>query len=75
MRYMETYNASEGFFAIQAAPGDDGMLLLADVDVYYEFVPLSRTGSDTPTAIPAWEVSEGRPTPWSSHRATVCGAT
>lgn len=59
MRYMETYNASEGFFAIQAAPGDDGMLLLADVDVYYEFVPLSQLSSDTPTAIPAWEVSEG----------------
>lgn len=59
MRYMETYNASEGFFAIQAAPADDGMLLLADVDVYYEFVPLSQLGSDTPAAIPAWEVSEG----------------
>lgn len=48
MRYMETYNASEGFFAIQAAPGDDGMLLLADVDVYYEFVPLSQAQAPTP---------------------------
>lgn len=59
MRYMETYNASEGFFALQAAPGDNGMLLLADVDVYYEFVPLSQLSSDAPAAIPAWEVSEG----------------
>jgi len=59
MRYMETYNASEGFFAIQASPGDDGMLLLADVDVYYEFVPLRQLGTDAPAAIPAWEVTEG----------------
>lgn len=59
MRYMETYNASEGFFALQAEPGDDGMLLLADVDVYYEFVPLQQLDSDHPAAVPAWEVTEG----------------
>lgn len=55
MRYMETYNASEGFFALQASPDDKGMLLLADVDVYYEFVPLSELVSDAPAAIPVWE--------------------
>lgn len=59
MRYMETYNASEGFFALQASPDDDGMLLLADVDVYYEFIPLRELDSDAPTAIPAWEVVKG----------------
>ncbi|MDE6316819.1 MAG: GH3 auxin-responsive promoter family protein [Muribaculaceae bacterium] len=59
MRYMETYNASEGFFALQASPGDEGMLLLADNDVYYEFVPLSQADSDSPAAIPAWEVVTG----------------
>ncbi|MBD5235333.1 MAG: GH3 auxin-responsive promoter family protein [Barnesiella sp.] len=59
MRYMETYNASEGFFALQASPDDEGMLLLTDIDVYYEFVPLSQADSDTPEAIPAWEVVKG----------------
>lgn len=59
MRYMETYNASEGFFALQASPDDDGMLLLPDVDVYYEFIPLRELGSDAPAAIPAWEVVKG----------------
>lgn len=59
MRYMETYNASEGFFALQASPDDDGMLLLADVDVYYEFVPLTELESDSPAAVPAWETVKG----------------
>lgn len=59
MKYMETYNASEGFFALQEIPAEDGMMLLADVDVYYEFIPVKELGSDTPRAIPAWEVTEG----------------
>ena len=59
MRYMETYNASEGFFAFQASPDDEGLLLLAAADVYYEFVPLGELGSDSPSAIPAWEVTKG----------------
>lgn len=59
MRYMETYNASEGFFALQALPEDEGMMLLADVDVYYEFVPLQEVGGEAPRAIPAWEVVKG----------------
>lgn len=58
MKYMETYNASEGFFALQQSPGDDGMMLLADVDVYYEFVPLKELDSDSPQTIPVWEVTE-----------------
>lgn len=40
MQYMETYNASEGFFAIQDDPTDPAMLLMLDYGVYYEFVPL-----------------------------------
>ncbi len=59
MRYMEIYNASEGFFALQASPDDEGLLLLADADIYYEFVPLSELDSDSPSAIPAWEVTKG----------------
>lgn len=59
MRYMETYNASEGFFALQDTPDDTGMLLLADVDVYYEFIPLSQLHRDAPRTLPAWEVVKG----------------
>ncbi len=51
MLYMETYNASEGFFAIQDVDDRDDMLLLTDNGVFYEFIeqgknicmPLSET--------------------------------
>ena len=36
MRYLETYNASEGFFAVADTIGGSGMLLLADNGVFYE---------------------------------------
>lgn len=45
MRYMETYNASEGFFAIQDNPAFDDMLLMLDVGVFYEFIPLEDIDS------------------------------
>lgn len=59
MRYMETYNASEGFFALQADPDDKAMMLLLDTDVFYEFIPLDKIGQTDQTAIPIWEVSKG----------------
>ena len=40
MHYMETYNASEGFFGIQDDPQDKSMLLMLDYDCFYEFVEL-----------------------------------
>ena len=40
MHYMETYNASEGFFGLQDDPLDKAMLLMLDYGVFYEFVPL-----------------------------------
>lgn len=48
MHYMETYNASEGFFAIQDEPADSSMLLMLDYDIFYEFLPLDHL--DDPTA-------------------------
>jgi hypothetical protein len=38
MRYLETYNASEGFFALQDSENSDDMLLLMNNGVYYEFI-------------------------------------
>ncbi|KGF17728.1 hypothetical protein HMPREF1640_06095 [Prevotella sp. S7-1-8] len=52
MRYMETYNASEGFFGIQDDPSDKSMLLMLDYDVFYEFIPLEDIGSDNPRIVP-----------------------
>lgn len=37
MHYMETYNASEGFFAAADDPTRDDMLLMLDYGTYYEF--------------------------------------
>lgn len=41
MNYMETYNASEGFFAMQDDPNDDAMLLMLDYEIFYEFLPVA----------------------------------
>ena len=40
MRYLETYNATEGFFGIQDQPDSDEMLLMLDYGIYYEFIPM-----------------------------------
>lgn len=42
MHYMETYNASEGFFGLQNDPGDKSMLLMLDYGVLYEFIPMDK---------------------------------
>jgi hypothetical protein len=55
MHYMETYNASEGFFGIQDDPTDKSMLLMLDYDVFYEF---QEMGTDT--IVPLWGVEKGK---------------
>ena len=52
MHYMETYNASEGFFGIQDDPKDKSMLLMLDYGVFYEFIPLEDVGKPDAVAIP-----------------------
>lgn len=51
MHYFETYNASEGFFATQASRENDGMLLLIDRGIFYEFLPLDATPDTTPLGV------------------------
>ena len=60
MRYMDTYNASEGFFGIQDDPADPSMLLMLDYDVFYEFIPMEEFGQDHPTIVPLEGVEVGR---------------
>lgn len=52
MHYMETYNASEGFFGIQNDPDDKSMLLMLDYGMFYEFMPLEEVGSAHPNVVP-----------------------
>lgn len=40
MRYMENYNASEGYFAFQDDLSQDSMLLTVNNGVFYEFIPM-----------------------------------
>ena len=42
MHYMESYNASEGYFAFQDNPDDNSLLLLTDNGVFYEFIPVDK---------------------------------
>ena len=42
VRFYETYNASEGFFAIQDRNGSDDMLLMLDYGIYFEFEILNK---------------------------------
>lgn len=60
MNYMETYNASEGFFGLQTDPNDRSMELMLDYEVFYEFIPLEEVGTDDPRVLPIWEVEAGK---------------
>ncbi|TLX73024.1 GH3 auxin-responsive promoter family protein [Labilibacter sediminis] len=51
MHYMETYNASEGFFAIQDDPNSSSMLLMLDYGIFYEFIPMEEWDKDFPKAL------------------------
>ena len=57
MHYMETYNASEGFFGIQDDPSDSSMLLMLDYGIFYEFIPINENdNSFNAAAIPLEDV-------------------
>ncbi|MDR1023825.1 MAG: GH3 auxin-responsive promoter family protein [Prevotellaceae bacterium] len=59
MRYLETYNASEGFFGIQDDLSDNGMLLMLDYGIFYEFIPMSAFGSANPACHTVADVQKG----------------
>lgn len=60
MHYMETYNASEGFFGIQDNLTDPSLLLMLDYNVFYEFIPLEELNSPNPTILPLESVETGK---------------
>ncbi len=57
MHYMETYNASEGFFGIQDDPSRKDMLLMLDYGVFYEFIPMRHFGQEN---VPVLTIDEVR---------------
>lgn len=59
MNYLETYNASEGFFGIQDTTTGNDMLLMLDYGIFYEFIPVAELGSSQPKAISLGEVKKG----------------
>lgn len=56
MVFMETYNASEGFFGIQDDPRSKDLLLMLDYGVFYEFIPPSQMDAEFPETISLSEV-------------------
>lgn len=60
MHYVETYNASEGFFGIQDEPEKKDMLLMLDYGIYYEFIPMDEFRSDNLNAVSLEDVEIGR---------------
>lgn len=71
MHYMETYNASEGFFGIQNDLADPSMLLMIDYDVFYEFIPLEEIDNPNPTIVPLAGVETGKN--YAMVISTSCG--
>lgn len=49
INYLEMYNASEGFFAAQNMPDDEGLLLFTDHGIFYEFLPVEEYGKSNVT--------------------------
>jgi hypothetical protein len=60
VNYLEMYNASEGFFAAQQYPGDDGLLLFLQHGIFYEFMPTEEYGKDDPQTIGLKDVEIGK---------------
>ncbi|MCB9188928.1 MAG: GH3 auxin-responsive promoter family protein [Flavobacteriales bacterium] len=61
MNFVQTYNASEGFFGIQDLVRSDDMLLMLDYGVFYEFIPKEEWLSESPETILLDQVEIGTP--------------
>lgn len=56
MRYVDTYNASEGFFGIQYEKDNSDMLLMLDYGIFYEFIPIEEIENEHPRTLTLDEV-------------------
>jgi hypothetical protein len=60
IHYLDLYNASEGFFAAQNNPTEEGMLLFLQHGIFYEFMPVEEYGKEKPQTLQLDEVEIGR---------------
>jgi hypothetical protein len=58
--YVETYNASEGFFGIQDRTDHHDMLLMLDYGIYYEFLPMEELDKEFPDTVSLEDVETNR---------------
>ncbi len=56
MYYLENYNASEGYFALQDQSDSEDLLLMLDYGVYYEFMPIENLHDEQPKTLGLHEV-------------------
>ena len=57
---IELFPASEGFFAYQDSQQEEGMLLLLNTGVFYEFVPSEEFFNEKPTRLSIEQVELGK---------------
>ena len=60
IRYLEIYNASEGFIAGQDKPGDEGLTLFTEHGIFYEFMPVEEHKKPHPKTVGLAEVQKGK---------------
>jgi hypothetical protein len=56
---IETFPASEGFFAFQDSQSEEGLLLNTNSGIFFEFVPAGEIFNDNPTRLSLHEVKTG----------------
>jgi len=56
---IETFPASEGFFAFQDTREEEGLLLNTDSGIFFEFIPAGEIFNDNPTRLSLHEVKLG----------------
>lgn len=59
VHYLETYNASEGFFGIQDLKEPGAILLMLDYGIFYELIPVEKLDRAAEHIIPIWEAQTG----------------
>ena len=60
VHFLDMYNASEGFFAAQDRPDEEGMLLFLNHGIFYEFMPVEEYGKPNPRTIGLDKVEIGK---------------
>jgi hypothetical protein len=60
MYYLENYNASEGYFALQDQSDSEDLLLMLDYGIYYEFLPIEHLQDENPKTLSLHEVELGK---------------